>query len=161
MPLTNTTIKNARPAPKTLKLYDERGLYLEVSPRGGKWWRFKYRFNGKENRLSLGVYPDVPLKSARDSRDEARNLLAEGIDPSQNRKARKAAKMEATGNSFEVVAREWFTQHSQNLSGDHAKRILRRLERDIFPWIGGNPLGRLNPKQPLRGLTRGFTPFKR
>ena len=79
MPLTNTAIKNAKPAKKTTKLFDERGLYLEVSPRGGKWWRFKYRLNGKEKRLSLGVYPDVTLKMARERRDNARKLLADGI----------------------------------------------------------------------------------
>jgi len=106
MPLTNTAIRNVKPSDKTCKLYDERGLYLEVSPKGGKWWRLKYRFSGKEKRLSLGVYPDVSLKIARDRQDEARKLLADGIDPSQNRKALKAVKIQFGGNSFEVVARE-------------------------------------------------------
>jgi len=72
MALTDTKVKNAKPGPKTIRLFDEKGLYLEVSPSGGKWWRFKYRFNGKEKRLSLGVYPDVTLKAARDRRDAAR-----------------------------------------------------------------------------------------
>ncbi len=85
MPLTNTEIRNAKPAGKTRKLFDGGGLYLEVSLRGGKWWRLKYRFGGKEKRLSLGVYPDVSLADARNRREEARKLLANDIDPSENR----------------------------------------------------------------------------
>ena len=91
MSLTNTAVRNAKPGDKTIKLYDERGLYIEISPSGGKWWRFKYRYNGKEKRLSLGVYPDVSLKDARDRRNDARKLVANGIDPSVNRKAQKEA----------------------------------------------------------------------
>ena len=120
-------------------MFDGGGLYIEIAPRGGKWWRLKYRFTGKEKRLSLGVYPDVSLKDARERRNEARKLLANGIDPSENRKAQKSAKTERASNSFEVVAREWFTKHSVNWSASHSSRIIRRLERDIFPWIGGNP----------------------
>ena len=101
MPLTNTAIRNAKSCKKTRKLYDERGLYLEVSPNGGKWWRLKYRYIGKEKRLSLGVYPDVTLKMARERRDESRKLLADGIDPSENRKAQKLAN--SGENSFEVI----------------------------------------------------------
>ncbi|HPB99703.1 MAG TPA: Arm DNA-binding domain-containing protein, partial [Polyangiaceae bacterium] len=84
MPLTDVTIRNAKPGEKTVKLFDERGLYLEISSTGGKWWRFKYRFDGKEKRLSLGVYPDVSLKDARDRRDAARKLLADGIGRNQS-----------------------------------------------------------------------------
>jgi hypothetical protein len=92
MPLTNTTILNAKPDEKTRRLHDERGLYLEISPSGGKWWRLKYRFDGKEKRLSLGVYPDISLKDARERRDEARKLVANGIDPSENRKAQRTTR---------------------------------------------------------------------
>lgn len=134
MPLTDTAIHKTKPKEKTYKLYDERGLYLEVSPSGGKWWRLKYRFNGKEKRLSLGVYSDVSLKDARDRRDDARKLIANGIDPSENRKAQKIAN--GGGNCFEVVAREWYAKRSPNWSADHGGRIIRRLERDVFPWIG-------------------------
>ena len=141
MPLTNTSIRNAKPTEKTRRLHDERGLYLEVSPTGGKWWRLKYRFNGKEKRLSMGVYPDVSLKDARDRRDDARKLVANGIDPSENRKAQKVAN--GGGNSFEVVAREWFAKNSPSWSANHADRIMRRLEHDLFPWIGGKPLGNI------------------
>lgn len=136
MPLTNTTIRNTKPETSPRKLFDERGLFLLVSPNGNKWWRFKYRFDGKEKLLSLGVYPDVSLKEARDRRDEARKLLANEIDPSENRKAKKATRGERAGNSFEVVAREWFAKYSTNWAEDHANRTYRRLERDVFPWIG-------------------------
>src|SRR5271163_1925100 len=112
MPLTNTSIRNAKAGKKTVKLFDERGLYLEVSPAGGKWWRLKYRFDGKEKRLSLGVYPDVGLKDARDRRDSARKLLSNGVDPSENRRAQKSARADGAANSFEVVAREWFAKYS-------------------------------------------------
>lgn len=138
MPLTNTAIKNAKPAEKNRKLYDERGLYLEISKNGGKWWRLKYRFSGKEKRLSLGVYPDISLKDARERRDEARKLVANNIDPSENRKAQKAAN--GGENSFEVVAREWFAKNSSSWSAPHADRIIRRLEHDLFPWVGGKPV---------------------
>ncbi|EDZ67297.1 hypothetical protein NOC27_624 [Nitrosococcus oceani AFC27] len=129
MPLTDTTIRNAKPGDKAKKLFDSGGLYLEVAPSGGKWWRLKYRFGGKEKRLSLGVYPEVSLKDARERRDEARKLLANEIDPSENRRAKKAAREERVANSFEVVAREWFAKHVPNWSESHGDRIIRRIER--------------------------------
>jgi len=100
MTLTNTRIRNAKPGEKATRLFDERGLYLEISPSGGKWWHFKYRFGGKEKRFSLGVYPDVTLKEARDRRDAARKLLSNGVDPSENRKALRSAQSERATNSF-------------------------------------------------------------
>ena len=140
MPLTDTAIKKAKPEAKQRKLYDERGLFLLISHKGGKWWRLKYRFGGKEKRLSLGVYPDVKLAKAREKRDESRKLLAEGIDPGENRKAAKAAKADRAANSFEVVAREWFGKYSPTWAEHHGDRIIRRFERDVFPWIGGRPI---------------------
>jgi hypothetical protein len=107
MPLTDTAVKNIKPGAKPVKLFDERGLFILVTPTGGKWWRLKYLYDNKEKLLSLGVYPDVGLKDARDRRDEARKLLADGIDPGENRKAQKAAKQDRAANSFEVVAREF------------------------------------------------------
>ena len=154
MALTNTKIRNTKPGKKTIKLYDERGLYLETSPNGGKWWRLKYRFNGKEKRLSLGVYPDVSLKDARDRRDEARKLLANDIDPSENRKARKASQADGGGNSLEVVAREWLAKHSPNWAAAHGDRIIRRLERDIFPWMGEKPIGGIAAPELLAVIQR-------
>jgi integrase len=137
-----------------VKLFDERGLYMEVSPSGGKWWRLKYRFEGKEKRLSLGVYPDVGLKDARARRDSARRLLSEGVDPSANRKAQRSTSSEHAANSFEVVAREWFERYSPNWVPSHASRIIRRLERDIFPWIGKTAVADLTPPQVLEAVRR-------
>jgi hypothetical protein len=154
MPLTDTAVRNAKPSGKPFKLYDERGLYLEVSPTGGKWWRLKYRFDGKEKRLSLGVYPDVKLKDARDRRDVARKLLADGIDPSENRKAQKSARADRASNSFEVVTREWYAKYSPTWATDHGKRIIRRFERDIFPWIGGQAIAEITAPELLTVVRR-------
>jgi len=154
MPLSNTGIRTAKPEAKPRKLYDERGLFLLLSPKGGKWWRLKYRFDGKEKLLSLGVYPDVSLKQARERRDDARKLVADGVDPSKNRKAKKAARADRAGNSFEVVAREWFSKYSKNWGDDHRQRIIRRLERDIFPWIGKNPVDGVTVPELLKVLQR-------
>ena len=154
MALTDTAIRNAKPGEKTVKMFDERGLYLEVSTSGGKWWRLKYRFDGKEKRLSLGVYPDVSLKDARERRDTARKLLADGTDPSENRKAQKSARADRAANSFEVVAREWFAKYSATWAKDHGNRIIRRLERDIFPWIGGRPVAEIAAPELLTVVRR-------
>jgi integrase len=162
MPLTDTAIRNAKPGltpkgaktEKPYKLGDAGGLYVEVTPTGGKYWRLKYRIGGKEKRLSLGVYPDVPLAKARERRDEARRLLADGIDPSEHRKATKAASVERGANSFEVVAREWFQRLKPTWTHDHADRILARLERDVFPWIGAKPIAEVKAQELLTVLRR-------
>ncbi len=152
MSLTDTAIRKTKPEAKPRKLFDERGLFLLVSPNGSKWWRFKYRFDGKEKLLSLGVYPDVSLKDARERRDDARKLVANGVDPSENRKAEKLAR--GGGNCFEVVAREWYAKYSTNWSSDHGGRIIRRLERDIFPWIGGKPIAGVTAPELLSVIQR-------
>ena len=154
MALTDTAIRNAKPGAKPVKLFDEHGLYLEISPAGGKWWRLKFRFEGKENRLSLGTYPDVGLKDARSRRDEARKLLANGVNPSENRKTQKSARNERSANSFEVVAREWFTKHSSNWAPTHASKIIQRLEKDVFPWLGGRPIAGITAPELLAMLRR-------
>lgn len=154
MALTDTAIRNAKPETSPRKLFDERGLFLLVSPNGGKWWRFKYRFDGKEKQLSLGVYPDVGLKTARERRDQARKLLTDGIDPSQNRKIQKAARTESAENNFEVIAREWFAKHSVNWVSSHSGRVIRLQERDIFPWIGDKPISTLTAPELLSVLRR-------
>ena len=153
MPLTDTAIRNAKPADKATRLFDGGGLYLEVSPAGGKWWRFKYRFAGKEKRLSLGVYPETGLKQARARRDQSRKLLGDGIDPGENRKAMKSARVERSANSFEIVAREWYAKHSANWAENHGTRILRRFEHNIFPWIGGRPIAEVTAPE-LLGVVR-------
>ncbi|HEM7801761.1 tyrosine-type recombinase/integrase [Burkholderia cenocepacia] len=154
MPLTDTAIKNAKPADKPVRLFDGGGLYLEVAPSGGKWWRLKYRFGGKEKRISLGVYPDVPLKEARERRDKARALLEAGADPGEAKKAEKRAAQLSTENSFEAVAREWHAKYTPSWSASHGARLLRRLEVDAFPWIGGKPIAELAPPDVLDVLRR-------
>ena len=149
MPLIDTTIRNAKPGAKPAKIFDERGLFLLVAPAGGKWWRLKYRFEGSEKLLSLGVYPDVSLKVARERRDEARKLVADGIDPSANRKALKAARINLADNSFEVVAREWYAKYSPSWVEHHGNRIIRRFERDIFPLIGERPISEVSAQELL------------
>ncbi len=154
MPLTATTIRNAKPGKKPIKLFDSRGLYLEVAPSGGKWWRLKYRFAGKEKRISLGVYPDVGLKEARERCNKARRQIAAGVDPGEARKVMKAAQTEREANRFESISREWFAKFSSSWTENHSKRIIRRLERDIFPWIGGHPIGEITAPELLRTLRR-------
>ena len=150
MPLTDTTIRNTKPGDKPAKLFDERGLFLLVTPGGGKWWRLKYRFEGKEKLLSLGTYPDVSLKDARERRDNARKQLADGIDPSHSRKASKSTRLEQVANSFELVSREWYEKHSPNWVDAHGSRIIRRLERDIFPHIGSKPVADITAPELLQ-----------
>lgn len=154
MPLTDIALKAARPTEKTQRLFDGGGLYLEISPAGGRWWRFKYRFEGKEKRLSLGVYPDVSLRNARERRDEMRRLVANGVDPSVNRRVQKAAKAERSANSFEAIAREWYAKHSPGWADTHSSKIIRRLEKDVFPWIGGRPICEISAPELLTVLRR-------
>lgn len=162
MPLTDATIRKAKPGlnprgevtPKSYKLGDTGGLYLEVSPSGGKWWRLKYRCGGKEKRLSLGTYPDTGLADARGKRDAARKLLAAGVDPAEQRKAEKAAGVERSGNSFEVLAREWIASRTGAWVPGHVSRILLRLVNDVFPWIGARPIADVTPPELLSVLRR-------
>jgi integrase len=154
MPLTDTAIKNAKPGEKAIKLYDSDGLLLWIAPSGGKWWRLKFRAGGKEKMLSLGTYPEIGLREARERRDEARRLLAEGIDPSAHRKALKSTKAQREANSFELVAREWHAKYASTWSTGHGDRIIRRLEANAFPWIGGKPTAELKPAEVLDVLRR-------
>ena len=154
MTLSAATIRNAKPGSKARRLYDERGLYLEISPKGGRWWRFKYRIDGKEKRISLGVYPDVGLKEARDKRDSARKLVAQGVDPSQHRKAEKASRVENGKNSFEVVAREWIAKQASTWSEIHASNVMGRLEGNVFPWLGKRPIADISAQELLSVLRR-------
>ncbi|MYL82543.1 integrase arm-type DNA-binding domain-containing protein [Desulfovibrio aerotolerans] len=125
--LTDTAVRNAKPGAAAIKLFDGGGLYLEVATAGGKWWRLKYRLGGKEKKISLGVYPDVSLKDARERRDDARKLIANGICPSALRKEDKAG-IAADAVSFEKVAREWFSKFKENWTASHADRTIRRFD---------------------------------
>lgn len=149
MPLTHTQIRNAQPGPKPIRLFDASGLYLELAPSGGRWWRLKYRFGGREKRLSLGTWPDVGLKEARAHRDAARKLLADGVDPGAARRAERATRAADAAGTFEAVAREWHGRHAPNWAASHAVRILRRFERDVFPWIGGQLVSEITAPELL------------
>lgn len=149
MPLSDTAVRNAKAQKKPYKLADEKGMYLLVN-KAGKYWRFDYRFEGKRKTLALGVYPDVTLKEAREKRDESRKLIAQGIEPSAQKKATKAAESE----TFEAIAREWFIKFQPSWVASHADRIIRRLERDIFPWIGTRPIREVSAPELLAVLRR-------
>jgi integrase len=143
MSLSDTAIRKAKPAEKVQRLFDGGGMYLEISPAGGKWWRLKYRFGGKEKRLSLGTYPDTGLADAREKRDAARKLLAQGIDPGVQRKAEKVAGEQRAGNSFEVIAREWLGVKQPEWTPGQYVKERDRLENHAFPRIGGKPIAEI------------------
>ncbi len=153
--LTDTLIRSTLANGKTQRLFDGGGLYLEVSPSGGKWWRVKYQLQGKEKRLSLGTYPVVTLKTARERMLALKRQVADGVDPSAERKALKASRDGALANSFEPVAREWHAeQHKPTVSEGQAKRIMARLESDVFPWLGKLPLAEITAPTILKTLRR-------
>lgn len=154
MPLTDSAIRKAKPADKPVRLFDSGGLYLEISASGAKLWRLKYRFGGKEKRLALGIYPDISLANARERRDDARKLLANEIDPGEHRKVQRAAKAERATNSFEAVAREWLAKYSPRWASSHSSKIVKRLENDVFPWIGPRPIADITPPEILKVLHR-------
>ena len=150
MSISDTTARNTKPREKSYRIADAKGMYLEVTPAGGKYWRMKYRFGGKEKRLALGVYPDVSLAQARERCSLARKHLANGVDPGVMKQASKAA----TENSFEAVAREWHAKFSPGWATHHADKIIRRLEREVFPWLGNRPIGDINAPELLAVLRR-------
>ncbi len=153
VPLTDVKVKKAKPQDKPVSLFDGGGLYLLVTPSGGKLWRFKYRFEGKEKKLASGAYPDVSLQDARKKRDDARKLLAGGIDPAEKRKAQKQTAIEE-GETFEIVARKWHNKFKRRWKESHAERIMGRLERDIFPFIGKTPISHIKAREVLTVLQR-------
>nr|VFJ69957.1 MAG: Integrase [Candidatus Kentron sp. FM] len=154
MSLTDTEIRNAKPRTKDYRLSDGEGLAISIGTKGQKWWRFRYFYRGTEKMLSLGVYPKVTLSDARKRRNEARELLEKGINPSENRKAQKSAQAERSANSFEAVAREWFAKHSPGWAKTHSSRVISRLERDVFPWMGGSPISGIMPPELLTVVRR-------
>ncbi len=152
--LNNTSIRHAKPRETRYKLFDAKGLYLEVEPHGGKRWRLKYYFAGKEKKISLGPYPEVTLVAAREAQLEARRLLTQGVDPSEQRQQAERATKFATANSFEAVAREWFAKHSSTWAEGHSKKVLLRLENDLFPWLGSKPIASIEADVLLEALRR-------
>jgi integrase len=154
MTLSDTTVRNAKPGAKTTRVFDGGGMYLEVTTKGGKLWRLKYRFGGKGKLLALGTYPDVSLTGARQRRDQARKLLADGIDPSEQRKAEKATRAGLAENTFEVIGREWYAKIAPTLADTTKEKLLRRLEMDVFPWIGARPIASLAAADLIKVIER-------
>ncbi len=154
MALNDLTIKNKKPTDKPYKLSDEKGLFLLIHPKGFKYWRFKYRFAGKEKLLAFGVYPDISLADARARRDEARRLIANGIDPGLAKQLAKRANDSVVENSFEAVTREWYAKYAPTWVPSHGERIIRRLERDVFPWIGSISISVVTAPELLKVLQR-------
>jgi len=153
VPLTDTLIRKTKPADKPLKLFDGGGLFLLVTPTGGKLWNLKYRFEGKENRIALGAYPAVSLAEARQKRDQAKVLLAKGICPGDTRKAEKASTAQEQ-DTFELIAREWHAKFTPSWAASHADKILRRFELYVFPWLGGRPIKAITAPELLGVLRR-------
>ncbi len=155
--LTDTAAKNAKPKPdgKPTKYSDGGGLYLHTM-KSGKYWRYDYKHpeTSKRKTLAIGVYPDTGLKAARDKHEKARELLARGIDPSTYKQQSKAKLKAKTENSFEQVAREWFVKFQPTWVEGHASKIIRRLERHVFPHIGERPISEIEPPEILEKVLR-------
>jgi integrase len=153
MPLTDMKVSKAKPREKLTTLFDGGGLYLLVTPTGGKLWRFKYRYDDKEKLLAFGSYPEISLAEARLRRDEARKQIAHGIDPGAVRKAQKQAESSET-ETFEVITREWHTKFTPTWTPGYAEKLLSALDRDLFPWLGTRPIKKLKAPELLAALRR-------
>lgn len=154
MPLSDVAIRKAKPAAKPVRLFDGGGLYLEVSPAGGKLWRWKYRLGGKEKRLALGAYPAVTLADAREKHAEARKLLAAGVDPGEQRKAKKAVGATAAANTFAVVGAELLAIRAKKLAPGSVVRERRLLEMNLSPHIGHRPVAEVTAAELLAALRK-------
>ncbi|MBI3903739.1 MAG: integrase arm-type DNA-binding domain-containing protein [Nitrosomonadales bacterium] len=154
MKLSDPKVKKAKPEAKPYKLADGGGMYLEVMPNGSKYWRLKYRFGGKEKKLALGVYPAVTLAHARIRRDDARKLLANGIDPSEIKQAQKKQNKIAIENSFEAIAREWHTLNTPRWTANHAYDVLHSLEKEVFPAFGDAPISSIDAPTVLDAIRK-------
>ncbi|EDY86430.1 DNA integration/recombination/inversion protein [gamma proteobacterium HTCC5015] len=152
--LTALSVKSAKPKEKTYRISDEKGLYLEVTAKGQKYWRLKYRFNSKEKRLAIGVYPEVSLSEAREAREEARKLLGEGVDPSQAKQAKKYELRASESDVYEVVAREWLAKEIPHWSATHRERTERIIEKDLLPYLGNRVMKEISAPELLGVLRR-------
>jgi len=142
--LAATAIRQAKPNPKAYKLTDGGGLYLFIHPKGGKYWRYDYRYAGKRKTLALGVYPDTSLSDARSKHQTARQTLDTGIDPSEVKRVEKLTRNIATADSFEAIAQEWYDQKMGGKSNRYKARTKSILEKDLFPSIGVRPIAQIN-----------------
>jgi integrase len=152
--LSDTAIRKTKPKSVPSKLADEKGLYLLFHPNGSRYWRMDYRHAGKRKTLSFGVYPETSLKQARQKRDEARTLLAEGVDPAENRKAQKASITKSASNSFEVICREWLEGRKATVELAQHHKTLSRMVNDVFPWLGPRPIAEISAPEVLTVLQR-------
>ena len=153
-PLTDLQPRNAKPKEKPYKLSDGGGLYLLINPDGAKYWRLDYRYGETRKTLAFGKYPEVSLAAARGKRSDARKLLDATVDPGEHRKAQKASKSDSMANSFEVVAREWFSKQQPGWAPSHGDKIICRLERDVFPWIGAKSISEVAAPELLAVIRR-------
>ena len=151
MKLTNTQVKNAKPKAKPYKLVDGEGMYLLIHPNGSKYWRLNYRFQTKQKTLALGVYPLISLAEAREARNQAKTQVAKGLDPNELKK--EVALETATETTFEVIARQWHNAN-KTWTADHRARVLRSLEKDIFPYIGNKQVSELKTPHLLAPIKR-------
>ena len=151
--LTDTAAKQAKPSEKPYRLSDEKSLYLEVHPNGSKYWRLKYRYAGKEKRLALGVYPEVSLKRAREKRSEARELLADGLDPGEAKRAERLRRKALASDSFGAIAKEWFEKQRIHWSESHIERVQRAIEKDLAQ-LSTRPVHDISPPELLSVLRR-------
>ena len=143
MPLNDRQIKHSKPKDKPYKLTDGNGLYLHITPAGGKLWKLDYAIDGKRKTLSIGKYPHLSLVEAREAAENARKMKAQGIDPSQAKQQAKAERQAALLNTFEHIARDWHQNNISRWKPNHAQRIMRYLEQDVFPHIGSSPIQEL------------------
>lgn len=151
MPLTDAKLRTlATPG----KHFDGGGLYLELTKAGGRYWRLKYRHGGKENRLALGVYPEVGLKDARDKADAARKLIQLGTDPAAARDASRAKQTHEAANTFQCVAADWLEHQASRWSHDTKGRIWQTLKADIFPALGSRPMASIKPAEVMREVQK-------
>ena len=154
MSINAVQAKTAQPKDKDYKLFDEKGMFLLIKNNGRKYWRMKYRFNGKHKTLSLGVFPEVSLKEARNKRDDARKLLDDNTDPSADKKRQKHEAFAATENNCECIGREWFSIKLSDKSDSHKSRSLRMLEKELFPVIGQRPVSEITAPELLTLLRK-------
>ena len=143
MPLNDRQIKHSKPKDKPYKLTDGNGLYLHITPAGGKLWKLDYAIDGKRKTLSIGKYPHLSLVEAREAAENARKMKAQGIDPSLAKQQAKAERQAALLNTFEHIARDWHQNNINRWKPNHAQRIMRYLEQDVFPHIGSSPIQEL------------------
>jgi len=152
--LTATAVKNAKTGDRPTKMSDGGGLYLLIQTSGARYWRYDYRYSGRRKTLSLGVYPEVSLKQAREVHLDARAALHQGSDPAEKRKVQKLTSHIMAASSFEAIATEWFETKMPGKSEGHKKRTWRALEKDLFPWLGSRPISNVTPPELLAALRR-------